>query len=321
MFGNHYDESTVSQLIGTAFRQPMLSGEQKNDLAGTTKSKLTYIQRNRLVTSHMRIVPKIAIEFKGYGPSMEDMIQEGNVGLIEAAKRFEPAKGYQFVTFATTSVRSCLRSYVMENFWQTKGITTATRKALFFNKNLILAKLDGQANMSPEVAAVVAKEINEKIEAGRKKRKKNSRKKPIADGEFLAKPLDGGSEEQSSESQPPETPHKGKRRYRPLVITANDVLWMVKRLADGEYSLSTPVGEYGSLSFQDTLGDDATNQEMIVAERDELNMRRSWLNDALKTLNEREKKIFVTRRLDEVPQISKALADHYVISRTRIGQI
>jgi RNA polymerase sigma-32 factor len=118
----------------------------------------------KLVTSHLRLVAKIAMGYKGYGLPINEMISEGNVGLMQAVKKFEPEKGFRLATYAMWWIRAQIQEYVLHSWSLVKIGTTAAQKKLFFNLKKLKNQLSSidSGNLSPENAREIASRLNVK---------------------------------------------------------------------------------------------------------------------------------------------------------------
>ena len=145
----HLDDPTTQQAnlryIRAAMDEPMLEKEHELELARLWKEKNDEKALHELIRSYTRLVVAIASKFKNYGLPIGDLIQEGNIGLMEAAARFDPALENRFSTYATWWVRAQIQDYVLRNWSIVRTGTTASQKSLFFNLRRLRAKIDGQS--------------------------------------------------------------------------------------------------------------------------------------------------------------------------------
>ena len=128
-------------LIRAAMRAPYLERAEEHDLAVRWKESQDQQALHRITTSHMRLVISMAAKFRHFGLSMGDLIQEGHVGLLEAAARFEPERDVRFSTYATWWIRASIQDYILRNWSIVRGGTSSTQKALFFNLRRLRARL------------------------------------------------------------------------------------------------------------------------------------------------------------------------------------
>ena len=220
---------------------------------------------HKLVTSHLRLVAKIAMGYRGYGLPIGEVISEGNVGLMQAVKRFEPERGFRLATYAMWWIRASIQEYVLRSWSLVKMGTTASQKKLFFN----LRKIKGQ------------------IQA-------------LEEGDLR--------------------PDQVKHIATKLGVPEADVISMNRRLS-GDSSLNTPLRADADGEWQDWLVDDEIDQESQLADSEELSHRRSMLVNAMEQLNERERRIFTARRLDEDTLTLEVLSQEFGVSRERVRQI
>ncbi|MEO1198526.1 MAG: RNA polymerase factor sigma-32 [Pseudomonadota bacterium] len=130
------------RLVREAMNAPYLEREEERDLAIRWRDEGDKDALDRLTSSHMRLVIAIASRFRHFGLSMSDMIQEGHVGLLEAASRFEPERDVRFSTYATWWIRASIQDFILRNWSIVRGGTSSSQKALFFNLRRIRAKLN-----------------------------------------------------------------------------------------------------------------------------------------------------------------------------------
>jgi RNA polymerase sigma-32 factor len=141
---------------------PMLAPEEEFMLAKRWREHQDSAAAHKLVTSHLRLVAKIAIGYRGYGLPLSDLVSEGNVGMVQAVKRFDPDRGFRLATYAMCWIRAAIQEYILHSWSLVKIGTTAAQKKLFFN----LRKLKGQlqaieeGDMGPETVAKIATELD-----------------------------------------------------------------------------------------------------------------------------------------------------------------
>lgn len=162
----YLDDPTTQQAnlryIRTAMNAPLLEKEYELDLARRWKDNRDEKALHELVSSYTRLVVAIAAKFKNYGLPIGDLIQEGNIGLMEAAARFEPALENRFSTYATWWVKAQIQDYVLRNWSIVRTGTTASQKSLFFNLRRLRAKIDGQSArdfLDNDAVDYIAKEL------------------------------------------------------------------------------------------------------------------------------------------------------------------
>ena len=141
---------------------PMLDSEEEYMLAKNWKTTGNIKSAEKLVTSHLRLVAKIAMGYKGYGLPLNEMISEGNVGLMQAVKKFEPEKGFRLATYAMWWIKASIQEYILRSWSLVKIGTTTAQKKLFFNlkklKNQIAPKAEG--DLKDEHVKNIANRLN-----------------------------------------------------------------------------------------------------------------------------------------------------------------
>lgn len=148
--------------IRNAMHEPMLEKEHELKLARRWQKKKDEKALHELIRSYTRLVVAIASKFRNYGLPVGDLIQEGNIGLMEAAARFDPSLDNRFSTYATWWVRAQIQDYILRNWSIVRTGTTASQKSLFFNLRRLRAKIDGQAArdyLTDEAVDSIAKEL------------------------------------------------------------------------------------------------------------------------------------------------------------------
>ena len=141
------NEGGLSVYLAQIKKFPMLAAEEEYMLAKNWKTTGNIKSVEKLVTSHLRLVAKIAMGYRGYGLPVSDMISEGNVGLMQAVKKFKPEKGFRLATYAMWWIKASIQEYIMRSWSLVKIGTTTAQKKLFFNlkkiKNQIAPKTEG----------------------------------------------------------------------------------------------------------------------------------------------------------------------------------
>jgi RNA polymerase sigma-32 factor len=147
--------------VRKAMKAPLLEPGHESDLARRWRDEQDESALHELTTAYMRLVIAMASRFRHYGLPMSDLVQEGNVGLMQAAARFDPEREVRFSTYASWWIRSSIQDYVLRNWSIVRTGTTAAQKSLFFNLRRLRAKIDDtdDAVMSGENRAWVAKEL------------------------------------------------------------------------------------------------------------------------------------------------------------------
>ncbi|SKA06714.1 RNA polymerase factor sigma-32 [Consotaella salsifontis] len=134
-------QSTRRTMIRAAMAAPYLQREEEYELAVRWKEQHDQEALHRITAAHMRLVISMAAKFRHFGLAMNDLIQEGHVGLLEAAARFEPERDVRFSTYATWWIRASIQDYILRNWSIVRGGTSSAQKALFFNLRRLRARL------------------------------------------------------------------------------------------------------------------------------------------------------------------------------------
>jgi len=259
------NEGGLSAYLDQIKKFPMLEAEEEYMLAKNWRSTGNIKSAEKLVTSHLRLVAKIAMGYKGYGLPVNEMISEGNVGLMQAVKKFEPEKGFRLATYAMWWIKASIQEYILRSWSLVKIGTTTAQKKLFFN----LKKLKNQ--IAPQTEGDLRNEHVSEI----------------------ANKLD---------------------------VSKDEVVSMNRRLSGKEFSLNSPIGEDGD-EWQDWLVDKELDHDLKFAHKEEMEQRKDLLKNSIKVLNEREKEILYSRRLNDNPTTLEDLSKKYKISRERVRQI
>jgi RNA polymerase sigma-32 factor len=145
---------------------PMLSAEEEQELGRRWRDKQDAAAANRLVTSHLRLVAKIAHGHRGYGLPLGELISEGNIGLMQAVKRFDPDQGFRFATYAMWWIRAAMQEYALHSTSLVKMGTTAAQKRLFFNLRRVKSRMQitDDAELRPEEASEIARKLGVRVQ-------------------------------------------------------------------------------------------------------------------------------------------------------------
>jgi RNA polymerase sigma-32 factor len=245
----------------------MLTADEEFLLAKNWRDSGDVEAAHKLVTSHLRLVAKIAMGYRGYGLPVGELIAEGNVGMMQAVKRFEPDKGFRLATYAMWWIRAAIQEYILRSWSLVKLGTTAAQKKLFFNLRKVKGQLKAieEGDLTPEHVAQIAEKLN---------------------------------------------------------VSEDEVISMNRRMAAPDNSLNAPLRADSDGEWQDWLvDDDAVDQETRLVDKDEFEIRQELLENAMETLNERERHILQERRLTDNPATLEDLSKEYGISRERVRQI
>lgn len=155
-------EGNLTQYLQEIRKFPMLEADQEYMLAKRWREHNDVDAAHQLVTSHLRLVAKIAMGYRGYGLPLSELISEGNVGMMQAVKRFDPDRGFRLATYAMWWIRAAIQEYILHSWSMVKMGTTAAQKKLFFN----LRKLKGQmqaideGDLDPEQVSEISETLN-----------------------------------------------------------------------------------------------------------------------------------------------------------------
>ena len=156
------NEGGLSAYLAQIKKFPMLAAEEEYMLAKNWKTTGNIKSAEKLVTSHLRLVAKIAMGYKGYGLPVNEMISEGNVGLMQAVKKFKPEKGFRLATYAMWWIKASIQEYILRSWSLVKIGTTTAQKKLFFNlkkiKNQIAPRAEG--DLRDEHVAEIADKLD-----------------------------------------------------------------------------------------------------------------------------------------------------------------
>ena len=154
-------ESGVTRYLEEIRRFPMLEPHEEYMLAKRWREPGDRDAAHRLVTSHLRLVAKIAMGYRGYGLPISEVISEGNVGLMQAIKRFEPDKGFRLTTYATWWIKAAIQEYILRSWSLVKMGTTANQKKMFFNLRKAKSRISvlDEGDMRPDQVKIIARRL------------------------------------------------------------------------------------------------------------------------------------------------------------------
>jgi RNA polymerase sigma-32 factor len=154
-------ESGLSHYLNEIRRFPMLEPQEEYMLARSWREHGDRDAVHKLVTSHLRLVVKIAMGYRGYGLPISEIISEGSVGLMQAVKRFEPERGFRLATYAMWWIRAAIQEYILRSWSLVKMGTTANQKKLFFNLRKAKSKISAleEGDLRPDQVQVIAKSL------------------------------------------------------------------------------------------------------------------------------------------------------------------
>ena len=159
-------EGSLSSYLTQIKKLPFLSAEEEYMLAKNWKERGDLKSAHKLVTSHLRLVAKIAMGYRGYGLPVSEMVSEGNIGLMQAVKKFEPEKGFRLATYAMWWIKASIQEYILRSWSLVKMGTTTAQKKLFFNLKKIKNQLSANnaGDLKTEHVEEISKRLNVKKE-------------------------------------------------------------------------------------------------------------------------------------------------------------
>ncbi len=154
-------ESGLSRYLAEIRKFPMLEPQQEYMFAKRWREHDDRDAAHHLVTSHLRLVAKIAMGYRGYGLPISEVVSEGNVGLMQAVKRFEPEKGFRLATYAMWWIKASIQEYILRSWSLVKMGTTANQKKLFFNLRKAKSKISAldEGDLHPDQVKLIAKRL------------------------------------------------------------------------------------------------------------------------------------------------------------------
>src|ERR1700742_1645736 len=154
-------ESGLSRYLAEIRKFPMLEPQEEYMLAKRWREHDDRDAAQRLGTSHLRLVAKIAMGYRGYGLPISEVVSEGNVGLMQAVKRFEPEKGFRLATYAMWWIKASIQEYILRSWSLVKMGTTANQKKLFFNLRKAKSKISAlqEGDLRPDQVGIIAKRL------------------------------------------------------------------------------------------------------------------------------------------------------------------
>jgi len=159
-------EGSLSSYLTQIKKFPILSAEEEYMLAKNWRDRGDLKSAQKLITSHLRLVAKIAMGYRGYGLPVSEMVSEGNIGLMQAVKKFEPEKGFRLATYAMWWIKASIQEYILRSWSLVKIGTTAAQKKLFFNLKKIKNQLSANnaGDLKTEHVDEISKRLNVKKE-------------------------------------------------------------------------------------------------------------------------------------------------------------
>jgi RNA polymerase sigma-32 factor len=250
-------ESGLSHYLEAIRRFPMLEPQEEFMLAKRWREHGDRDAAHRLVTSHLQLVAKIAMGYRGYGLPISEVISEGNVGLMQAVKRFEPEKGFRLATYAMWWIRAAIQEYILRSWSLVKMGTTANQKKLFFNLRKAKSRINAldEGDLRPDQTQIIAKRLGvteqDVIDMNRRLGGDTSLNAPIRDdgdsGEWQDWLVDDAPSQESILEQSEEFDNRRRALTDALsVLTDRERrIFEARRLADDPITLEDLAKEFG----------------------------------------------------------------------------
>lgn len=256
-----------------AEKRPLLKPEEEIALARAWREYGDEKAFHELVLAYERLASAISRKYLRWGIPESELLSEAKIGLLKAAKRFDPERGTHFSTYAVWWIRASLQDYILRNWSMVRIGTTVVQKKLFFNFRRVRNQVE--LELRTEGRDITTDVVNKKIAAE-------------------------------------------------LGVSLSTVIEMSGRLVGRDFSLDAPVGDSGDedgLSWLDTLEDNEPPVAETVQRNVDLDRLSGWLQDAMATLNPRERKVIVERKLCDEPRTFESLSQEFGLSRERVRQI
>ena len=250
-------ESGLSRYLEEIRRFPMLEPQEEYMLAKSWREHGDREAAHRLVTSHLRLVAKIAMGYRGYGLPISEVISEGNVGLMQAVKRFEPEKGFRLATYAMWWIKAAIQEYILRSWSLVKMGTTANQKKLFFNLRKAKSRISAldEGDMRPDQVATIARRLGvgeqDVVDMNRRLGGDVSLNAPIREdgdsGEWQDWLVDDESDQETRLAESEEADNRKKALGEALSVL-NDRerrIFEARRLADDPITLEELAAEFG----------------------------------------------------------------------------
>ena len=262
---NFVDNESKS-FVKKAMSLPLLEEKHELELANKWKNKKDENALHELIQAHMRLVVSYAVKYKNYGLSLNDLIQEGNIGLMKAAQKFEPNKGFRFSTYASWWIRASIQDFLLKHWSIVRIATTSKQKSLFFSLRRLKQKINGNenGNIDFNTAENIASDLN---------------------------------------------------------ISTSAVINMDSRITQNDSSLNKKISEDGEDEFLSLLEDENARPDNIIFAKDEIDHKKTMVNNAIDSLDDRETQIINERHLSENPKTLEYLGKKLKISKERVRQI
>jgi len=250
-------ENGLSRYLEEIRRFPMLEPEQEYMLAKRWREHDDRPAAHKLVTSHLRLEAKISMGYRGYGLPISEVISEGNVGLMQAVKRFEPEKGFRLATYAMWWIKAAIQEYILRSWSLVKMGTTANQKKLFFNLRKAKSKISAleEGDLRPEQVRLIAKRLGvaeqDVVDMNRRLGGDVSLNSPIREdgdtGEWQDWLVDDTSSQEARlvESEESDNRHKALSKALNVLNERERRIFAARRLADEPITLEELADEFG----------------------------------------------------------------------------
>ena len=249
-------ETGLTRYLEEIRRFPMLEPQEEFMLAKSWREHGDRDAAHRLVTSHLRLVAKIAMGYRGYGLPISEVISEGNVGLMQAVKRFEPDKGFRLATYAMWWIKAAIQEYILRSWSLVKMGTTANQKKLFFNLRKAKSRISAldEGDMRPDQVELIAQRLGvteqDVIDMNRRLGGDASLNTPIRDdgdsGEWMDWLVDDSASQESrlAEFEQSENRHKALGKALTVLNDRERRIFEARRLADDPITLEELADEF-----------------------------------------------------------------------------
>ena len=263
---NNFIDNDSKSFVKKAMSLPLLEEKHELNLANKWKNKNDENALHELIQAHMRLVVSYAVKYKNYGLSLNDLIQEGNIGLMKAAQKFEPDKGFRFSTYASWWIRASIQDFLLKHWSIVRIATTSKQKSLFFSLRRLKQKINGNenGNIDFNTAENIASDLN---------------------------------------------------------ISTSAVVNMDSRITQNDSSLNKKISEDGEDEFLSLLEDENARPDNIIFAKDEIDHKKTMVNSAIDSLDDRETQIINERHLSDDPKTLEYLGKKLKISKERVRQI
>jgi RNA polymerase sigma-32 factor len=249
-------EAGLSRYLDEIRKFPMLKPEEEYMLAVAWREREDRDAAHRLVTSHLRLVAKIAMGYRGYGLPIGEVVSEGNVGLMQAVKRFEPEKGFRLATYAMWWIKASIQEYILRSWSLVKMGTTANQKKLFFNLRKAKSKISAldEGDLRPEQVKLIATRLGvpeqDVIDMNRRLGGDASLNAPLreeGDGEWQDWLVDDSSSQETRlvESEESDNRHLALREALGVLNARERRIFEARRLSDDPITLEDLSTEFG----------------------------------------------------------------------------